>query len=229
MLPSTFLLQTYIESRIPVSRIAITNSSSSSGIHATILNKLTQSRKKNVSSKWSHSQRNMFLCDDLHMSSEVHSSSSPRSPVLELLTSVVDHTNMPDIKRNYLHNVSTVQLLATCTISGARRLTPQLARHLRVVPFFPLSYANVHSILYQNSHYWLDHFAEKVGNIEALSHVSSYTVISDAHLTQTLQVSYYTSEHIPAGYCHSQCNGILEYEVYFSTLPLQAPHLLLHA
>ena len=168
----TFFRQSYIESRVPVTQLVITNSSSSSDIHATILNKLSQSRKKNISSKWSYSQRNMFVCDDLHMSAEVPGSSGAQNPVLELLLSLVDHTTIPDIKRNYLHNVSSVQLLATCTVSGTRRLMPQLARHLRVVPFFPLSYENIHSILYWNSHNWLSHSPDDLGNVDAISHVS---------------------------------------------------------
>ena len=155
-----------------MTHIVINSSSSSSNIHATILNKLSQSRKKNISSKLSYSQRNMFLCDDLHMSAEIHSSSGAQNPVLELLLSLVDHTTIPDIKRNYLHNVSSVQLLSTCTVNGARRLTPQLARHLRVVPFFPLSYEIIHSILYWNCQHWLNHYSEELGNVEAISHVS---------------------------------------------------------
>ena len=154
-----------------MTQLVITNSSSSD-IHATILNKLSQSRKKNISSKWSYSQRNMFVCDDLHMSAEVPGSSGAQNPVLELLLSLVDHTTIPDIKRNYLHNVSSVQLLATCTLSGTRRLMPQLTRHLRVVPFFPLSYENIQSILYWNSHTWLSHSPDDLGNIDAISHVS---------------------------------------------------------
>lgn len=125
-----------------------------------------------MSSKWSYSQRNMFLCDDLHLSPEVHASTGTQYPVLELLLSLVDHTIVPDTQRNYLHDVSSVQLLATCTVSGARRLAPRLARHLRVVPFFPLSDENIHRILYWNSHYWLDNSSEELGNTEAISHVS---------------------------------------------------------